>query len=299
MPDESAKTQAVETPPVIDAVAASATPEPGKIVELTREQILESLQKTDTDAERAVESAGEISPETDATSEKGSPATETAPAKEVPKTPTPEEIQAERKKLEEDRAEFERQKRDFDERAAAAKREIQSAEQQAEQLERYAKEWEESGDKELAQTARDRAAKLRTDINHAKREASNAEFRRAQEATLRRVVAKFPELSKPDSQFTKDMDALLRSRPAMLSYPEGISDAAEFLAARDAGTRLQASEKENADLRKQVADLQRRLQPASKGATTAPRGEKSFAQLTPDEQRKRLLDSMRREEVAA
>jgi chromosome segregation ATPase len=282
--------------------AATAAP-----AELTRDQVLASLSGDSILEEiPQAEAFGEQpegddigvpekAPETPAEAK----AEEATPAKEEPKAPTVEELAAEKKKLEAERAELETKRKELDAKATASKREIELSEKQAEQLEAYAKEWDESGDKELAANARARADRIRAEVKNAKTEAARTEFRQAQETVLRQVVTEFPELTKPDSQMTKDMDALLRSRPALLTYPEGIRDAANFLASKTAAGRLQAAQDENAKLKEQVADLQRRLQPATKGQATAPRGETPFARLPPAEQRALLLKQMRGQEVTA
>lgn len=292
------------TPP---AAAGSAEP--------TREQILASLAEIDRTAEAPVEdhlgtdsppptpepAAEPKDPQEGTTPEpapkEGEQPTEgTTPT--APKELTKEELEAERKKLEQERAELEARRREFDAKAAAAQKDIESAEKQAADLERYAQEWDESGDKELAANARERAKKLRADVQALQREAGRAQFRQAQEAVLRQVVKDHPELSKPDSEMTKEMDALLRSKPALLTYPQGIADAAEIIAAKRARSGLQAVQQENEALKKQVADLQRRLQPGF-GRTSAPKGEPSFTELPAADQRARLLENLRKQDAGA
>jgi chromosome segregation ATPase len=213
-----------------------------------------------------------------------------------PEAPKPDPLAEERAKLEADRAELERQRRAFDEHATAAKRELQNQEQQIEQLERFAKDWDESGDKALAERARAQAAKLKVDVNAAKTEVQRAEFRRAQDAVLQAVVKDFPELSKPDSTMTKEMDALLKSRPVLLTYPEGLRDAAQTVDAKLRGSKASQLEKENQELKSQLDKVQRRLQPAT-GSTASPRGNDApFQSLPPEQQRARLLARMRRDE---
>lgn len=228
----------------------------------------------------------------------GDPAPNEKP--EEPKAPVVhDEIAKEREKLRLERLEFERAKQDFDARAAAARKEIEDAEAQADQLERFAKNWDERGETETAQAARERAATLRANATAAKEEAKRAEFRQAQHAVLRQVVTEFPDLSNPESPMTKQLDELLRFRPALLAYPEGIRDAAHFVASKQQAARSQAIEKENAELKQKVADLERRLQPAPRGSTSAPRGERPFDKLSGAEQRDALLRAMRREAVPA
>lgn len=223
-----------------------------------------------------------------------------APSSKSPEPDPATVLKDERDKLDLERAEFERRKAAFDHQASKAKQDLESADKQAADLERYAKEWDETGEHDLAKTARDKAVTIRQSAQAARQESDKASFRIKQEAVLRDVVKDHPELSKPDSQMTKDMDALLRSKPVLLTYPEGIRDAAVFLTATGAMQQTQALQKENAALKAQLDGLQKRIRPATdKGAPSDPRGQSSFEQLPKDQQRAQLLASARKADAGA
>lgn len=264
--------------------------------EQTAKQVEADQYEADINAKLEVEPDNETAIATD----KGEDTPKAEGEQKKPDEPPAIDLKAEREKLDRERAEFEQRKAAFDAQAAKAKQDLESAEKQAADLERYAKEWDETGEHDLAKTAREKAATIRQSAQAARQESEKAAFRIKQEAVIREVVQMHPELSKPDSQMTKEMDALLRSRPFLLSYPEGIRDAAAFLTARGAMQQTQALQKENADLKAQLDALQKRLRPAtSKGTPSAPRGQSSFDQLSKDQQRAQLLNAARKADAGA
>jgi len=294
MSEETKIEAEVEVPEV--EVAAKATVEKSDLTD--RDAILELLQKEDAEALREAQ-LKEDGIDKEALHAELEAEKKPEPAKEEAKTSTPEELAAERKKLEEDRAAFERQRQEFDAKAAAAKKEVADAEKQADQLDEFAKEWEADGQKDLAANARARAAKIRNDVAATKLEAQRAEFRQRQNAVLGEVLKEFPDLGKPESSMFKQMDALLKSRPHLLSQPEGLRDAAQFVSAMQAKAQFESIRQENETLKAQLADMQRKLKPATGKPTATRGGETTFEKLTPDQQRAKLLRAMQLADVAS
>lgn len=244
-----------------------------------------------------VEDGGEPTPEqkTEPAAEKKAEATPDEQARRQ------QETEAETKRLAEERANIERERKELDAAIDRASKDLETAEQQAKRYEEAAQEWEADGKTSMAKEARERAKSLREASAKTVEFAKQKQFRHAQNAVLRETVREFPDLAKPDSEMTREMDALLKSRPFLLTYPDGIRDAAQFVAAKGAQKQAQALRDENAKLQAEIAALKARIRPANtRGQSAGPRESGTSLQtMTREQQRQHLLEQARRADAGA
>jgi hypothetical protein len=133
------------------------------------------------------------------------------------------------------------------------------------------------GQDELATQARAEAAQLR-------HKAHVGKLTQAHNASLKTLVEKYPDLKNPESSLYKRVDQTLKSRPALFTYAEGISDAIEACAAHESATRATQLEKELADVKQRLADTEKKLHPTSGGPSSLSAGDGSFNRLPADRQ---------------
>lgn len=175
-------------------------------------------------------------------------------------------------------------------RLAKEREEIEAArtkpgEYSPEDYESVAKQFEADGNDELAAKARAEAVRVR-------QQAHVNKLTQAHQASLSEMVKKYPELRDPQSALHRRVDATLKSRPALFSYPEGISDAIEACVHAERSTQLEAAQKRIAELEVQLSAREKLLHPTS-GTPTAAIAGQDFAKLPPSKQREALLRAMR------
>lgn len=210
-------------------------------------------------------------------------------------TKTWEEINAEKARLDQDRAAFLAEKAKFEVQAATVRDAAQKAAATAEDYERWAGDWEKEGRTDLANSARIRARELRQEAIATQERAKAAELATKRDNVLREVVQQYPDLRNPTTEMFKEMDAILKGRPALMTYPEGIRDAAEFVNAKLQSGRVKSLEAEVSKLKAELQAKERLLQPSRGGTTAAPAGA-DFESLPSDERRKRLMAAMQQSE---
>lgn len=207
-------------------------------------------------------------------------------------TKTWEEINSEKNRLAEERARFEREKQEFEVKATAVRDAAKKAEASAEELESYAKEWEQEGRDDLAKEARLRAANIRAEAKVIEQRSKEAAFKAAQNKVIGELVKENPDLSKEDSELSKNLNKLLQAKPALLSYPDGIRDAVQFLKSQTAVTKVAALEKEVAELKQQLAAKEKLLQPSG-GGSSAPASGQRIENMPVDDAIKVLREQVR------
>lgn len=208
-----------------------------------------------------------------------------------------EEINAEKAKLDQERAAFLSERAKFEAQAATVRDAADKAAASAEDYEKWAADWDAEGRNDLANTARMRARELRAQAVSAKQRAEQARVATARDAVLRETVKLFPDLTKPESPMFREMDAILKSRPVLMSYPEGIRDAAEFVHARLEATRVKDLEGELAKTKQALAEKEKLLQPSRGAPSAAPSGG-DFESLPSEERRKRILAGLQAAEAS-
>lgn len=206
---------------------------------------------------------------------------------------TDDAIKAEREALMAERAAFERERQEFNSRISSLSEDIAKAEKSAEQWERYAREWKEEGRDDLVGPALERAKKIRSEAGQAGERIRQAQLQQQQSAVLAKVVQEFPDLRNKDSELYKGVDKLFQTRPVLATYPDGIRDAVEFVAAKQASAKVAALQKELAETKQRLASREKLLQPATGGPSASVGDGSTFDTLPPDKRRERLMAELR------
>ena len=223
---------------------------------------------------------------------------ETAPTKESKPderaSKTWEEINREKAELERQRLEFERQRQEFEMRKAEILPEAQRAKATAEDYDRMASEWAAEGKDQLAAAAKERAALLRSTAAKTEAEAREAQLRSQQNAVMREVLSAHPELQDRNSALHREVAAVMKARPVLASYPDGIRDAVEVARLRLEAQSTEALRAEVASLKQRLTEREKLLQPGT-GAPTAASGNSGtdFDSLSSEEREKQILKVLR------
>ncbi|HTI69667.1 MAG TPA: hypothetical protein VMF06_06860 [Candidatus Limnocylindria bacterium] len=208
-----------------------------------------------------------------------------------------DELEAEKAKLAEDRRILDTERQ----RAAeeVAKRQAQSkVGYRPEQYESLARQFEAEGRADLAKLAVEEAARLRTEEQHARAEEARLGLVKSWTGNLNAMMEKHADLKDPKSEVHQRVDQLLKKRPVLFTYPEGIIDAVEAVKAHLAGAKAEALQKEVTALKQQLIEKERLLQP-TKGGPTVPSRADNFEGLPLVQQRAAILREMQSADAGA
>ena len=160
-----------------------------------------------------------------------------------------------------------------------------------EQYEALARQFETEGRPDLAKMAGEEASRLRSEESQRQASQAREALVKAWSGNLSAMLEKHAELKNPQSEMHRRVDELLKKRPVLFSYPEGILDAVDAVKAYITGARAGALEKEVAALKQQLAEKERLLQPA-KGGPAVPSRAENFDELPLSQQRAALMREM-------
>lgn len=259
----------------------------------------------------ATDSENADKPDADAGSEDG------GANADAPK-PTKEQREAARRdkswrKLAEERAAFLREKAEFEASKIKALNPIdegdpaQNPNALAEQFDLLAKQFEESGDFDKADEARDKANILRnmrqSQAQRAAHPAQNPQFMKAWSANIERAISEFPEMKDPDSEFGKTVKGILND-PEISDYlsrrPDGGYIAAQLANMHMHARKVPALEKQIIELKTENKELRQRLSIPESGAyDRTSEGGKSFDKMSLQQQRDYLLKEAERADAGA
>ena len=107
-----------------------------------------------------------------------------------------------------------------------------------------------------------------------------------------------PDLRNKDSELFKAVDGILKRRPILTTYPEGIRDAVEAAKVHQRAARVDVLEKELAETKQRLAEREKLLQPGTGGPSSSSASGTNFDNLPRGQQREALLDSLRRADQA-
>lgn len=214
------------------------------------------------------------------------------------------EVEAEKARLAEERKAFEADRARLSEQTAKAADHALNK-YKPDQYDNLARQFDAEGRAELAQIARNEASRLRAEAQQTEAAAQRDALTRAWRANLTEQIKRHPELNDPASELHKRVDALLKRRPVLFSYAEGIDDAVDAARARldaDGAGKVRgektALENEVAALKRQLAEKEKLLQPA-KGGPSAPPKLESFDEMTPAQQRAYLVRELQTADAGA
>lgn len=192
-----------------------------------------------------------------------------------------EKVNAEKARLEAERKQFEEQRK-----------QSEASKYSPEDYEALAKEFEDEGRDDLAKTARAKGQELRESNQRAEAEKSIRAFEDQRNSVIKDVVARHPDLLKPESEQFRMTEAFIKARPELAHFPRGFEIAAEAVAAKLKADGVSKLEQEVGELRKQLADRDRLLQPGL-GLPSATTRATDFNSLPDAEQENRLLAALR------
>jgi hypothetical protein len=195
------------------------------------------------------------------------------------------EVNAQKEALKVERADFVRQKGEFQKMLDESEQEFTP-----EQFEEAAKQFDEKGNLEMAEAARNKAKQLRQnpDPKAVSRKARMDERKKQTEAQTKEWTLKagvdFPGLAKNASPLQVRVAELLREDPDFKAHPKGIYVAARIASLEAVAASVPGKDKELAQLRQKVSDLEKATSPGGEGGPTQLPSEKSFEQMSSDEQ---------------
>ena len=185
------------------------------------------------------------------------------------------------KKLEEEKAAFAREKAEWETQKLKQTQNLSPSQNLAENpsalanaFDEIAKQFEDSGDFDKADEAREKAKELRAktsqdNTQQVQQASSNPQFKVAWNAHMERAINDFPEMKDINSDFGKTVQALLRAPDTAQLFnnrPDGIYIAAQLANMKMTALRVPALEKENATLKEEIKKLRQGMSIPSSGA---------------------------------
>jgi hypothetical protein len=201
------------------------------------------------------------------------------------------------KKLEEEKAALAREKAEWETQKAIQNQQQAQAPTMdsnalANAFDEIARQFEEAGDFDKADEAKQKAQELRANPQPQQTQASsNPQFQAAWSANLNRALTEFPEMQDTNSDFGKTVQALLKA-PDTAQYfnsrADGVYVAAQLTKMKMTALRVPALEKENASLKEEIKKLRQGMSIPDTGAQGRSGEAKSFESLSLAEQEKFL-----------
>lgn len=192
-----------------------------------------------------------------------------------------EELRQEKERLQREREEWQRKtaiESDYRDKHGRTAREYLEA----------AKRFEHEGDKELAEQTRQLAEQVRREGEQVKEQARQQEFAHKWESNYKALAEKHPDLKNKDSELYKyALDLLNRYRP-LREDVNGLNLAVEAFNLKQAAKDSETSKAEINRLKAELETLQKKLSIGAGVPAEPPKAEKSFDQLSLEEQKKRL-----------
>jgi len=147
-----------------------------------------------------------------------------------------------------------------------------NSETSPEAYEQAANDFEEDGREDLARQARQKAKEARDEYEQEKAEFENHKRRLQWEKNYQEAVKAAPDLADETSEFHRIVKSVLKERPILTSYPDGIKDAVEIAKLATEANMLKAVQEEKSELEKRIKELEAKIQPG--GSSVSP-GSKS------------------------
>lgn len=160
-----------------------------------------------------------------------------------------------------------------------------------EDYEKAAEKWEDEGKFDLAEAARNKAADLRKNPPKPP-EAVSAErqqqFLNAQREWYAKAAIDFPEVAKTGTPMHSALETFIKSEPDVVQHPKGVYYGARLVAAEFSAARVPALEKELSELRAKVKEFEQLTGPSIPGVPGQQGREKTWAEMSNEEQLEHL-----------
>lgn len=156
----------------------------------------------------------------------------------------------------------------------------------AEDYEAAASNFEAEGEMALAEQARNLANEVRGQAQESANAKADQNFKEQWSNNFDKAADSYPELTEADSGFRKAVDTILKDRPVLATYPEGILDAADLVAmqikagsASELQNQIAALKEENGDLRSKLS-----IGGSDPSGSDSTAGPTAFEQMSNEEQ---------------
>ena len=153
----------------------------------------------------------------------------------------------------------------------------------AEDYEAAARNFELEGEMRLAEKAREQAEEVRAMAQEHKVSKNEGQFKQEWAANFEEAAKSYPELREGDSTFRKAVNQMLQERPVLATYSGGIIDAADIVANMQKAESANSLQEQINALTEENAGLKSKLSIGGSDPS-APTGDRSFNELTPEEQ---------------
>lgn len=181
----------------------------------------------------------------------------------------------------------------------AAKRDAAKPKYGPEDYERLAATYKAEGRDDMAEVALKEAEQLRAAEAASRNRAQTDELTRAIQANFAKATEENPDLRNPESELYKRVDGVLKARPVFFSYAEGVTDVITSVKQAMRAQRVEALEAEVSNLKQQLAEKTKLLQPSRGGVPVPARGTETIEDMPLDKMRSRLLAELRGEDARA
>ena len=168
----------------------------------------------------------------------------------------------------------------------------QNANLRPEAYEEVAERFAEEGRDDLAKAARDKAASMRDSLQKERAELEKNKAENAWAKNFQELVNTSPELATDGSELNSAVRHILKQRPVLQTYPDGIKDAVEVARFYIQGKRSEEITKERDSLKAKVQELEKKLQPGGASASPIERSSR-FESLDSNAQKEYLLSRFR------
>lgn len=251
----------------------------------------ETKSKEDAEAKAKADEAAKLKAETEAKGKTGEKSRYAKAQERLGKTW--EEVNAAKAalKAEQDALKTEREKIEADRREFDGRREQAEKEFTPDQYDAAARKFENEGKFDLAELAREKASALRKNPPQPRAAADEAQ----RKEWAMKAGTDFPELTKDRSPLQVRVAQLFQEEPDLKVHPKGIYVAARIADLEAQSAKGKAAEqtvatrdKELADARSKIKELEALTAPGGGNGTTRLPAAKSFEQMTPDEQYSQL-----------
>lgn len=151
--------------------------------------------------------------------------------------------------------------------------------------------FDEEGEEDLAQLARNKAAKLTSTESEGRKQRVVNEFNQKWAEHYHKIAEKDPDMKIEQSPTYLAVVDLLKRFPLLTQNPDGLAYAYEAVSMSKKGREIEATKAENAKLKDELGKYQKKLSIGGGVATDQPQGERTFDKLSQEQQRKRLMAS--------
>ena len=242
------------------------------------------------------ESSGEEKPEE--TEEDKKPQTKYSRAKKTQEraNKTWREVNDAKAGLKKQQAELDSERKSFQDQQTKSLAEISqrsaNSRYSPDEYEAIAKEFEDEGDHANAEAAKKAAEQARSAVADQDAKSQQAKFVAKWDTNWKAAATEHKDLNDQESKLFKMVGQLLKRKPVLTQYPEGITDAVEGAVMYLQADRAESLEKQVSELKKKVAEYEEKTQLNGSQPGGNVLEVETFDSLPVDQQRSELMKAM-------